>query len=89
MQKELEEANLLSTNLDSSTCIIDVNALEFGTRYSFQFKHKALDNILARILTFEFSLSSLQTSIPSENMVFELICCCARNFHKNSKLLVT
>jgi len=89
MQKELEEANLLSTNLDNLTCTIDVKALELGTKYSLQFKHKAFDDILARKLTFEFSLSSLQTSIPSENLVFELICCCARNFHKNSKLLVT
>jgi hypothetical protein len=59
MQKELEEANLQSTNLDSSTCTIDVQASQLGTKYSFQFKRKVLDDILARKLTSEFSLSSL------------------------------
>jgi hypothetical protein len=89
MQEELKEAHLQPTNLGNSTSTIDVKPSQLRTKYSLQSKRKALDDILAKRLTFESSLSSLQALIPNENLVFELIRCCDKNFHKNSKLLVT
>jgi hypothetical protein len=42
MQEELEEANLQLTNLDNSTCIIDVKASQLGTRFFFNLSTKFL-----------------------------------------------
>jgi hypothetical protein len=56
MQKELEEANLQPTNLDNSTCTIDVKASQPKTKYSFHSMCKVLDDILAGKLTSKSNL---------------------------------